>query len=329
VVWLRPEQVSEVTWGNQVASLTLGPDGDERLTPRGSFERWTETVRLRCRQWLPEELASARELHDALGTLLLAQAEALARANAELVRANAELDAFAYSAAHDLREPLRGMTTLASFMVEDYQDVLDDVGRKRMERLIGQAQRMALLLDSLMDYATLGRSETSFEKVSIAALADEAVEGLRGRFEERQAEFRHGPDATVPADPVQLLEVLTNLISNALKYNDNDRPLVEIGAVALDATAYGHQLPELRHNAFARSTNPVVIYVSDNGIGIPPEDREEAFRVFRRLHSNPEYASGSGAGLAIVRRIVERHGGSVWIEDGEEGGTRVCFTLEP
>jgi signal transduction histidine kinase len=99
--------------------------------------------------------------------------------------------------------------------------------------------------------------------------------------------------------------------------------------MALEATTHGHELPEVSRSAFARSSAPLVVYVSDNGIGIPPEDREEVFRVFRRLHSTPEYGPGSGAGLAIVRRIVERHGGSVWIEDSEEGGSRVCFTVEP
>jgi chemotaxis family two-component system sensor kinase Cph1 len=132
--------------GRPRPSVVVGPDGDERLTPRGSFERWTETVRLHCRPWLAEVLASARHLHGALGTSLLGQAEALARSNSELVRANAELDAFAHSAAHDLREPLRGVTLLANFMVEDYQDVLDEVGRERMSRLVNQARRMARLL---------------------------------------------------------------------------------------------------------------------------------------------------------------------------------------
>jgi chemotaxis family two-component system sensor kinase Cph1 len=329
IVWLRPEQISEVTWGNPVASVELGVDGDERLTPRGSFERWTETVRLRCRPWLAEELASVRQLHGALGTLFFGQAEALARANTELVRANAELDAFAYSAAHDLREPLRGVTTLANFMVEDYQDVLDDVGRERMSRLVHQAQRMAGLLDSLLDYATLGRSEVSFQEVSVAALAEEAGEVLRPRFEDRHGELRHGPDATVRGDPVQLVEVLTNLVANGLKYNDDEHPLVEVGVMALDETTLGHQLSKIDQNAFADGPEPLVVYVADNGIGIPPEDREEAFRVFRRLHSDDQYGPGSGAGLAIVRRIVERHGGRVWIEDGARGGTRVCFTVEP
>jgi chemotaxis family two-component system sensor kinase Cph1 len=329
IVWLRPEHVSEVTWGNPVASVALGLDGDERLTPRGSFERWTETVRLRCRPWLAEELASARQLHGALGTLLLGQAEALARANSELVRANAELDAFAYSAAHDLREPLRGVTTLANFMVEDYQDVLDDVGRQRMSRLVDQAQRMARLLDSLLDYATLGRSEMNFQEVSVAALADEVGDVLRPRFDERHGELRHGPDATLRADPVQLVEVLTNLVANGLKYNDDQHPIVEVGVMALNETTHGHDLPKGSHSAFADSPEPLVVYVADNGIGIPPEDREEAFRVFRRLHSRDEYGPGSGAGLAIARRIVERHGGRVWIEDGNTGGCRVCFTVEP
>jgi len=141
--------------------------------------------------------------------------------------------------------------------------------------------------------------------------------------------LRHGPDATVRADPVQLVEVLTNLVANGLKYNDEQHPLVEVGVMTLNGTAHGHELAQTSGNAFADSPEPLVVYVADNGIGIPPEDREEAFRVFRRLHSHDEYGPGSGAGLAIVRRIVERHGGRVWIEDGEAGGCRVCFTVEP
>ncbi len=99
--------------------------------------------------------------------------------------------------------------------------------------------------------------------------------------------------------------------------------------MALNATTHGHESAQDGHDAFADTPEPLVVYVADNGIGIAPEDREEAFRVFHRLHPNDEYGPGSGAGLAIVRRIVERHGGRVWIEDGDAGGCRVCFTVEP
>jgi chemotaxis family two-component system sensor kinase Cph1 len=139
LVWLRPEQLQEVTWGGKADSAPTREQVVGRLTPHGSFETWKQTVPLRCRPWLPEEATSAQQLRSSLGSLLLGRTEALSRANSELLRVNAELDAFAYSAGHDLREPLRGMSTLATFLMEDYGDLLDDAGRERLGRLVNQA----------------------------------------------------------------------------------------------------------------------------------------------------------------------------------------------
>jgi chemotaxis family two-component system sensor kinase Cph1 len=334
LVWLRPEQVEEVSWGNRGHRPGEESTSDgvavvvDRLTPSGSFEVWKETVRLRARPWLPEERLSAHQLRGSLGTLLLNRAEALTRANVELLRVNAELDAFAYSAAHDLREPLRGINTLASFLVEDFWDVLDDVARDRLTRLTGQARRMATLLDSLLDYATLGRSDFSLSDVTVSDIAHDAVEVLRRRFDETGARLVTGPDGTVHADPTRLLEVVVNLVDNALKYTDDRRPVIEVGLLALADTQRGAEVVGQVPQSLVDRPEPPVVYVSDNGIGIPAESREEVFQVFRRLHGD-DYGPGSGAGLTIVRRIVQRHGGTVWAEDAPGGGTRFCFTVEP
>jgi chemotaxis family two-component system sensor kinase Cph1 len=329
LVWLRPEQLEEVTWGGKATGTPSPQNGVERLTPHGSFETWKQTVPLQCRPWLPEEALSAQQLRSSLGTLLLSRTEALSRANSELLRVNAELDAFAYSAGHDLREPLRGMSTQATFLVEDYGDLLDDKGRERLGRLVSQAARMGTLLDSLLDYATLGRSDLEPADVSVAAIAQDAWELVRSRVEETGAELRQGPDGVLHADATRLLEVLANLFDNALKYNKAEHPVVEVNVVALAATARGEEVVGQAADPFSEAPAPLVVCVSDNGIGIRPEDREVVFDVFRRLHGPGEYSGGSGAGLPIVRRIIERHGGRVWVEDSTGGGTCFCFTVQP
>jgi signal transduction histidine kinase len=141
-------------------------------------------------------------------------------------------------------------------------------------------------------------------------------------------EFRYGRDATVRCDRPGLLEVLINLVDNALKYGPDAAPVIEIGVLALGDTALGREPLTTPSNPLADGPEPVVVYVADNGIGIAPESREEVFRIFHRLHPPGGHGGGSGAGLSIARRIVERHGGSIWIEDGIAGGIRVCFTLE-
>jgi two-component system, chemotaxis family, sensor kinase Cph1 len=331
LVWLRPEQVEEVSWGNRghrQPPTTSVDSTVDRLTPNGSFDVWKETVRLRARPWLAEERLSAQQLLRSMGTLLLSRAEALSQANVELLQVNAELDAFAFSAAHDLREPLRGINGLATFLVDDYGDVLDDVARDRLARLVAQARRMATLLDSLLDYATLAGGLIVLSDVAVADVADGAFEVLRRRFDETGARLVHGPAGTVRADPTRLLEVVVNLVDNALKYTADRLPVVEVGVVALAATQRGAEVVARRPQSLADRPEPPVVYVSDNGIGIPADFREDVFQLFRRLHGD-DYGPGSGAGLTIVRRIVQRHGGTVWAEDAPGGGTRFCFTVEP
>jgi light-regulated signal transduction histidine kinase (bacteriophytochrome) len=328
LVWLRPEQVREVTWGNGARSGVSDAGGVEPLTPRGSFERWKEIVRLRSRPWRPEELTSAYQLRSSLGTLLLSRAEALARVNAELLRVNGELDDFAHTAAHDLREPLRGMNSLTTFVIEDSWDVLDETARNRLTRVLAHAHRMEKLLDSLLGYATLGRAKLELEEASVLEVAKEAVEVLLVRAEDKAAELRYGPDATVSCDRPGLLEVLVNLVDNALKYGPDAAPVIEIGVIGLGDTVQGSAAFAPLKSPLAENPDPVVVYVADNGIGIAPENREEVFRIFHRLHAPDAHGGGSGAGLSIARRIVERHGGNIWIEDGIDGGVRVCFTLE-
>ena len=238
----------------------------------------------------------------------------LERRNEELQHTNRELDDFAYIASHDLKEPLRGIHNYSRFLLEDYSDRLDAEGRQKLETLSRLSRRMEQIIDALLQYSRLGRAEPVLAAVDTQALVEEVLETLAISVREHGAEVRvprRLPE--VHGDRVLLGEVFANLITNAMKYNDKPEKWVEIGVAD----------PEPRSSPGER-----VLYVRDNGIGIPQRHLEGVFRIFKRLHARDAYGGGSGAGLTIVRKIVERQRGRIWIESAPGQGTTVFFTLK-
>jgi light-regulated signal transduction histidine kinase (bacteriophytochrome) len=295
IAWFRPEWAHTVTWAHAPKSLAA-PD---RLTPEGSFGTWAESVEGTSKPWLPVEVESVSELRSAIGTFLITRAEQLAALNAELARSNEELDAFAYVAAHDLKEPLRGIANFATFLVEDYADTLDQEGQERLATILKLSQRMSSLLDTLLEYSRIGRAELELTQFTLQDVVEDAVELLSTRPDVSIS----GGDLLLRGDKVRVRQLLVNLIGNAVKYGDGG----EISIFGGDG----------------------VVCVRDQGIGIVPEHHEAIFHVFRRLHPRDAYGGGTGAGLTIARRIAERHGGRLWLERSAPGeGSTFCFTLE-
>jgi signal transduction histidine kinase len=247
----------------------------------------------------------------------------LAEANAELSTSNQELDDFAYIASHDLKEPLRGIHNYASFLIEDYADRLDDDGRAKLHTLTRLSRRMEELIDSLLHFSRVGRTELALEEIDLGEVVTAVAESLAVQLRERGAEVRIPlPLPTVRCDRVRVGEIFSNLISNAVKYNAGDHPLVEVGALASDPAAGD----DTGHGARGECSGPV-LYVRDNGIGIPDKHREAVFRIFKRLHGRDQFGGGAGAGLTIVKKIVERHHGRIWLESRLGAGTTFFFTL--
>jgi light-regulated signal transduction histidine kinase (bacteriophytochrome) len=310
LLWFRPEIVQTVNWaGDPHKPVDLSSDG-QRLLPRSSFALWKETVRLKSSPWAEVELEAAKELRAALLEVVLRRAEQLGRLYADLERSHAELDSFAYIASHDLREPLRGITNYSEMLSEDYADKLDQPGKDKLATLSRLSQRMSELLDSLLEYSRVGRAEFSNDDVDLNRVVSQALELLQLRIEEGHISIRIArPLPTVKGDRIRLVEVFMNLISNAIKYNDKPKKDIEIG---FESSPLGGQ---------------PVFYVRDNGIGIQEEHYEQIFQIFRRLHAANEYGGGSGAGLTIVRKIVERIGGRIWLKSIVGQGTTFYFTL--
>jgi light-regulated signal transduction histidine kinase (bacteriophytochrome) len=248
------------------------------------------------------------------------------------MRSNQELDSFAYIASHDLKEPLRGIHNYSHFLLEDYADKLDEEGVNKLQTLIRLTQRMESLIDSLLYYSRVGRAELAVRATNLDAALDETLELLAPRLQESGVEVRRPrPLPTVEADHARIGEVFTNLMTNAVKYNDKAEKWVEVGwdEGLRTRDERGEKEGELIPSAPSPQPPVPIFYVRDNGIGIDAVNREQIFRIFRRLHGREEFGGGVGAGLTIARKIVERHGGRIWLESTPGEGTTFYFTLGP
>lgn len=325
IIWFRGEQVQTYNWaGNPHAKPTsVGAQGS-RLTPRRSFELWQEQVRGRSAPWQRVEIEAAHSLRRLVRDLVVLRAERLDEVNAELASSNAELDAFAYVAGHDLKEPLRGINKYAHRLLEESNaGVAHDP--ERLQWLLRMTVRMDTLLDALLHYSRVGRLSLDFSDTDLGRVLAEALDMLAARLAEHPVDVRvPRPLPMAHCDRVRVREIYINLISNAAKYNPQANAWIEIGHIGVhdDASAPARPAstpPEAEH--------ATVFYVRDNGIGIAERHRELVFAIFKRLHPPTAFGGGSGAGLTIARKMVEQHKGRIWFDSQPGAGSTFYFTL--
>ncbi len=302
--WFRREQSHSVRWaGDPRKDSTMMPL--TRLQPRASFAEYVETTQGRSLPWTELDLWKAERFAQLLRTLSLRWHRRLEQKAEALARSNRELDSFAYMASHDLKEPLRGIHNYATFLKEDYGALLEGEGLVFLDGLTDLTQKMSNLVDALLAYCRLEGQVLEINDCDLAPMARDICHLLKVT---RKAETQVvEPLPIVQAYAPFLSEILVNLLTNAIKYSDDKNRKVEIGALpsrdGLD-----------------------IFYVKDNGIGIPAEFHEEIFELFRRL--NGEESDGAGVGLTIVKKMVDRHGGKVWVES-EPGQGSTFFVALP
>ncbi|MFK7769450.1 MAG: CHASE domain-containing protein [Mariniblastus sp.] len=238
----------------------------------------------------------------------LTETEALTAQRAlQLERSNDDLEQFAVIASHDLQEPLRKVSSFCSLVREEYGEKLDSDGLRYLDFAIDGAKRMHHLVQDLLLYSKIGSSATQNKRIDTKAALDSAILNLSASIEESGAEIANDPMPHLVAHERELVQVFQNLVGNAIKYKSHRKPKIHIGVESVE-----------KQWQFS---------IDDNGIGIAPEYREKVFGIFKRLHSRRDLA-GTGIGLAICRRIVERMGGQIWFETKTDPGCRVCFTIE-
>jgi signal transduction histidine kinase len=255
------------------------------------------------------ELAERQRAEDEIRTLNADLEARVSLRTEQLTAANQELEAFSYSVAHDLRAPLRAVDGFTAIVIEEHTAELSDAARGYLDMVREGTRQMAALITDLLEFARLSRAEIHTQTVDLVPLVEEAVLALRSEFPGRDVDVTIGSLPRCRGDQALLERVVVNLLSNAFKYTGRkDTAEIVVGA-------------ELN-----RESGEVIYFVKDNGVGFDASHASKLFGVFQRLHRAEDYP-GTGIGLAIVQRIVRRHGGTVWAESEPELGAKFSFTL--
>ena len=306
ILWFRPEIVRTVTWAGNPRKNAIASDG--RIHPRLSFESWQESIRGSAVAWSDAEISAAGELRQALIGIVLRRAEEMAVVAHELTRVNKELEAFSYTVSHDLRAPMRHISGYVDLVVDLEGKSLSERALRYLGNVKDAASFAGQLVDALLDFSRMGRASLKRRAVDTQVLVADLVREFTRQERDGKVEWTLDDDYPVLyADPLLLQVAVRNLLSNALKYSRGRDP--RRIAVRSVRVAQGDGLE-----------------IEDNGVGFQMKYVGKLFGVFQRLHQTEDF-EGTGIGLANVKRIVERHGGSVWA-DGQPGvGARFGFVL--
>jgi PAS domain S-box-containing protein len=255
---------------------------------------------------LEQKVQERTELLSQTNRQLLGEIKASRLMEIELKRSNEELAQFAYVASHDLQEPLRTIISYTQLFAKKYGDRLDEKAEQYMNYIVDGTTRMQQLINDLLAYSRVGTRGGEFEPTDLQKVLDKTLANLQGAIAEKGAIITHNPLPVINADTRQIGQLLQNLIGNALKFCENQTPVI--------------------HLSVEKREEDWLIGIKDNGIGIDPEYADRIFVIFQRLHSRQEYP-GTGIGLAICKRIVERHGGRIWVESQPGQGATFYFTI--
>ena len=291
IIWFKPELITKVNWaGKTDKEISKDEDGNIRISPRKSFEKWTDQVRNTSAPWENAEISSALNLKDKIQSLLELKSNEVRRLNTKLNEAYEELDSFTYTISHDLKTPLNTIKGYLEIYMEDEEAEENPM----LNKVIKNADLMQKMLSTVLTYAKMGRDEFTPQRVVLKSIFERILSQIKQNRDYDSIKLNIADDLTVSGNETLLYQVFLNLIDNAIKYADAKRPLeVEITSQTVD--------------------DQIILTVRDNGIGIAPQHFMKIFDLFKRVSNNQE-VEGSGVGLAIVKRLVSKQEGKVWIE---------------
>lgn len=306
IIWFKPELIQNIDWaGQQDKDRAVTEDGSIRISPRKSFERWTQEVKHTSEEWTNQEISSAMKMREDVIQVINKKAGEIRKLNDLLKTAYDELDTFSFTISHDLRTPLSAVKNYTEIIMEDHGHEFTDEAKELFNRVIRGTDKMTSLIKDVLQYSRVGRAEIASEPIDMKKLFNEIREELIGLEERNDIKIIIKNTPSVNGDKTMMMQLFTNLVGNAVKYSTypgrKDPALVEIDGSTKDGF--------------------VVYTIGDNGIGIDMKYANRIFELFKRL-DNVKNIEGTGVGLAIVKRIIEKHRGKIWLESRLEHGTK-------
>ena len=301
ILFFKPEQKQSIIWGgNPEKAVEVASDGSLQLSPRKSFDKWTEIVRYSSAKWNQGEIAALINLREQVIYQITRKANEIRQLNERLKLAYEELDTFSFTVSHDLRTPLSSIKSYAELLLFTNEN-LDDNAKKILERINACADKMALLIKEILNYSSYTRNEIKLEKVNMKQLIEDVVTDINESLKPQNLEFVIGETPDIFGDVVMIGQVFANLVNNAVKYSSR----AQNASVKVEGYVSG---------------NETIYTVTDNGIGIDIKYHNRVFELFKRMDNVKDF-EGTGVGLAIVKRIMEKHKGRVWFESQLDKGT--------
>jgi len=311
ILIFKPEQKQSINWaGNPEKAVVAASDGSLQLSPRKSFEKWTEIVRHSSEKWSRAEIAALVNLREQVIYQINRKADEIRQLNERLKVAHEELDTFSFTVSHDLRTPLSAIKSYAELLLLTNES-LDENAKKILGRINACSDKMALLIKEILNYSSYTRNEIKVEKINMAQLIADVKNAIYESSQPKNLEFIIGPAPDILGDAVMIGQVFTNLLGNAIKYSSKS----------------GNSVVKIEGHV---SENETIYTVTDNGIGIDIKYYNRVFELFKRMDNVKDF-EGTGVGLAIVKRIMEKHNGRIWFESQLGKGTifYVSFNNEP
>lgn len=313
---IHPDDIAETTAKIMESARTLKTwNGDFRVLHPVKGELWLEGSSMPRQEkdgsviWhgFVQDITVRKKAEEAIMSLNEDLEKRVAERTSQMENALKELEAFSYSVSHDLRSPLRAINSYSKILREDYKQILDEEGDRLCNRIESNALHMSQLIDDLLAFSRVGRTELSRSEINMISLVNSIFNDLTSQIGSGQIRFVSGDLPAAFGDEATLKQAVSNLLSNAIKYSSKtENPVVEAG--------------------YLRESGEVVYFIRDNGIGFDMKYLSKLFGVFQRLHNSDEF-EGNGVGLAIVQRVINRHGGRVWAEGMPDQGATFYFTL--
>lgn len=309
IFWFRPEEIQEINWGGNPQNKAFYNEKEQRISPRLSFEKWREELTGVAKPWQETDKDILRAFRESISHAILVQLQKEIEAlNTQLVEANKELEIFSFSLSHDLRAPVSGMESILNMLDEDHREELSEEGQELVQMCRDLSRKMNRLIDDILEYSRLNKiDDLKISPIDTSELVEDVLKFINAKGTYPKTTLTIQPDLPeMEGDRRMLSQLWANLLNNALKYSSKkENPMVEVG--------------------ITEKNGRDVFYVKDNGIGIHPDSWEMIFEPFKRAVR--EDFKGTGVGLAIVKKIVEKHHGEIWLESEPGQGSEFYFYL--